>query len=288
MEQISLAAEAEKDPRAQAQLSALQQEARELNATQQDLSSRWEEEKGRLVRLSQLKEEIERVGVEIDQAEQEYELQKAAELKCDRRPAAPAAPHATACLTLRRRLTSRPDRCCRRLPWPLIPMLAPSTMRRRLTSLHLLLTRYGRLPQLRQELEQAEAEAAAPEGDDERALLRKSVAEGDVATVLEQWTGIPSERMLAAEAEKILSLPDALAARVKGQPVAVEAVAEAIMRSRAGLSDPSRPLASFLFLGPTGVGKTELAKTLAAALFDDEEAMVRLDMSDRARAEVKG
>ena len=153
-------------------------------------------------------------------------------------------------------------------------MLAPSTMRRRLTSLHLLLTRYGRLPQLRQELEQAEAEAAAPEGDDERALLRKSVAEGDVATVLEQWTGIPSERMLAAEAEKILSLPDALAARVKGQPVAVEAVAEAIMRSRAGLSDPSRPLASFLFLGPTGVGKTELAKALAASLFDDEARSV--------------
>ena len=89
---------------------------------------------------------------------------------------------------------------------------------------------------------------------------------------------------MAAEAEKLIGLPSILAARVKGQAGAVEAVAEAIMRSRAGLADPSRPLASFLFLGPTGVGKTELAKTLAAALFDDEEAMVRLDMSDRARA----
>ena len=92
--------------------------------------------------------------------------------------------------------------------------------------------------------------------------------------------------MMAAEAEKLIGLPSILAARVKGQAGAVEAVAEAIMRSRAGLADPSRPLASFLFLGPTGVGKTELAKTLAAALFDDEEAMVRLDMSDRARARV--
>ena len=183
MEQISLTAEAEKDPRAQARLSALQQEARELNATQQDLTSRWEEEKGRLVRLSQLKEEIERVGVEIDQAEQEYELQKAAELKCDRRPLPPPRPmpqHTLPCGA-----ASPCDRCCRRLALPLIPMLAPSTMRRRLTSLHLLLTRYGQLPQLRLELEQAEAEAAAPEGGDERALLRKSVAESDVATVLE-------------------------------------------------------------------------------------------------------
>jgi len=102
--------------------------------------------------------------------------------------------------------------------------------------------------------------------------------------VLSEWTGIPAERMMAAEAEKLIGLPSILAARVKGQAGAVEAVAEAIMRSRAGLADPSRPLASFLFLGPTGVGKTELAKTLAAALFDDEEAMVRLDMSDRARA----
>ena len=93
---------------------------------------------------------------------------------------------------------------------------------------------------------------------------------------------------MAAEAEKLIGLPALLAARVKGQAAAVEAVAEAIMRSRAGLADPSRPLASFLFLGPTGVGKTELAKTLAAALFDDEEAMVRLDMSDRARVGVGG
>ena len=121
-----------------------------------------------------------------------------------------------------------------------------------------------------------EEEKAGQGAGEEGALLRDLVREADVAKVLSEWTGIPSERMMAAEAEKLIGLPALLAARVKGQAAAVEAVAEAIMRSRAGLADPSRPLASFLFLGPTGVGKTELAKTLAAALFDDEEAMCAL------------
>ena len=134
--------------------------------------------------------------------------------------------------------------------------------------------------EMRRSVREAESQAAregkggAEEGPP---LLRSLVAASDVAAVLSQWTGIPSDRMLRAEAEKLLELPALLASRVKGQATAVEAVADAIMRSRAGLADPSRPLASFLFLGPTGVGKTELAKALAAALFDDEDNMVRLD-----------
>lgn len=125
-----------------------------------------------------------------------------------------------------------------------------------------------------------EEEKAGQGADEEGSLLRHLVGESDVAKVLSEWTGIPSDRMMAAEAEKLLDLPSILASRVKGQAGAVDSVAEAIMRSRAGLADPSRPLASFLFLGPTGVGKTELAKALANTLFDDEEAMVRLDMSE--------
>jgi len=146
--------------------------------------------------------------------------------------------------------------------------------------------KYAQLPQLREQLAEAEAAVArraageGGEGEGEESLLRSTVAEADIAAVLSEWTGIPVSKMLRAEADKLLQLPEQLEARVAGQRRATEAVAEAIMTSRAGLDDPDRPLASFLFLGPTGVGKTELAKAVAVTLFDDEEAMVRLDMSE--------
>jgi ATP-dependent Clp protease ATP-binding subunit ClpB len=106
-------------------------------------------------------------------------------------------------------------------------------------------------------------------------LLRTTVGEEEVAEVVSQWTGVPVTKLLASEAQKLLDLPEALGARVAGQSEAVDAVSDAILRSRAGLADPSQPLASFLFLGPTGVGKTELAKALANKLFDSDDAMVR-------------
>ncbi|HEX8644806.1 MAG TPA: AAA family ATPase, partial [Allosphingosinicella sp.] len=132
---------------------------------------------------------------------------------------------------------------------------------------------YGRIPQLEKQL--AEAESAA-----EGAMLREEVTSEDIASVVARWTGIPMERMLEGEREKLLHMEEALGRRVVGQAHAVQAVARAVRRSRAGLQDPNRPLGSFLFLGPTGVGKTELTKSLAEFLFDDAHAMVRIDMSE--------
>ena len=111
-------------------------------------------------------------------------------------------------------------------------------------------------------------------------LLKEEVTEADIAEIISKWTGIPVSKLVASEREKLLSLPEELHKRVVGQDEAVAAVADAIQRSRAGLADPQRPIASFMFLGPTGVGKTELAKALAVLLFNTEEAIVRLDMSE--------
>ncbi len=135
---------------------------------------------------------------------------------------------------------------------------------------------YGRIPELEQKLEAA----TQAEGKTEMQLLRNSVTEEEVAEVVSKWTGIPVSKMLEGEREKLLRMEEALGERVIGQAEAVEAVANAIRRSRAGLADPNRPNGSFLFLGPTGVGKTELCKALATFLFDTEEAMVRIDMSE--------
>jgi ATP-dependent Clp protease ATP-binding subunit ClpB len=138
--------------------------------------------------------------------------------------------------------------------------------------------RYGRVPELEQALETATAELAELQAD--QRMLKEEVEADDVAEVVARWTGIPVSRLLEGEREKLLRLEDTLGERVVGQEEAVKAVADAVRRSRAGLADADRPLGSFLFLGPTGVGKTELARTLAEFLFDDERAMVRLDMGE--------
>ena len=138
--------------------------------------------------------------------------------------------------------------------------------------------KYGRLPALKKELEEEEAKADQAKGED--SLLHDRVTDEEIARIVGRWTGIPVTRLMESEREKLLHLEDTLHERVIGQDEAVRKVAEAILRSRAGIQDPNRPLGSFLFLGPTGVGKTELAKALAQALFDDEKNMVRIDMSE--------
>ena len=138
--------------------------------------------------------------------------------------------------------------------------------------------RYGRIPALEKRLAESEARLAELQADG--AMLNEEVTEDEVASVVSAWTGVPVSRLMQGEMAKLAKLEDVLHERVIGQDEAVEAVAGAIRRSRAGLSDPDRPIGSFLFLGPTGVGKTELAKTLASYLFDDERALVRIDMSE--------
>ncbi len=138
--------------------------------------------------------------------------------------------------------------------------------------------KYGKLPELQKKLADEEAAIAAKQKGD--TLLKEEVGEEDIAKVVSRWTGIPVTKMLTGEREKLLHLEDVLHERVVGQDEAVKAVAEAILRARAGIKDPNRPIGSFIFLGPTGVGKTELAKTLAEALFDDERSMIRIDMSE--------
>jgi ATP-dependent Clp protease ATP-binding subunit ClpB len=138
--------------------------------------------------------------------------------------------------------------------------------------------RFGTLHQLQQQLEAENARLAEPQG--QARLLKEEVDEEDVADVVAKWTGIPVTRLLEGEVQKLVQMEERLARRVVGQPEAIRAVSNAVRRARSGLSDPNRPIGSFLFLGPTGVGKTELARALAEFLFDDEQAMVRIDMSE--------
>jgi ATP-dependent Clp protease ATP-binding subunit ClpB len=138
--------------------------------------------------------------------------------------------------------------------------------------------KYGKLPELQKQLK-AQEDVINSQSADQR-LLKEEVGEEDIAEVVSRWTGIPVTKMLTGEREKLMHLPEVLHERVVGQDEAVEAVSEAILRARAGIKDPNRPIGSFIFLGPTGVGKTELAKTLAEALFDDERSMIRIDMSE--------
>ena len=137
--------------------------------------------------------------------------------------------------------------------------------------------KYGKLPELQKKLAEAESAEA---GDKGTTLLRRAVTEEEIARIVARWTGIPVQRLMEGEREKLLHLDDVLHRRVIGQDEAVSKVADAILRSRAGIQDPNRPLGSFLFLGPTGVGKTELAKALAEALFDDEKNLIRIDMTE--------
>ena len=216
MEKLSLGRES--DPGSRDRLERLEKELAELGEQQSSLNAQWQKEKGAIDELGAIKEEIEQVQLQIEQAKRSYDLNKAAELE------------------------------------------------------------YGTLGELNRKLAAKEADLTS--GHAGKTLLREEVTEDDIAEVIAKWTGIPVSKLVQSEMEKLLHLEDELHTRVIGQQQAVTAVADAIQRSRAGLSDPNRPIASFLFLGPTGVGKTELSKALAAQLFDAEEAMVRIDMSE--------
>jgi len=218
MEKLSLGRES--DAASQERLERLERELAELAEQQSSLNAQWQQEKGAIDELSNLKEEIERVQLQVEQAKRNYDLNKAAELE------------------------------------------------------------YGTLASLQKQLAEKEASLAGGDERSEKTLLREEVTEDDIAEVIAKWTGIPVAKLVQSEMEKLLSLESQLHERVVGQQQAVTAVADAIQRSRAGLSDPHRPIASFLFLGPTGVGKTELSKALAAQLFDSDDAMVRIDMSE--------
>jgi ATP-dependent Clp protease ATP-binding subunit ClpB len=221
MEKLSLGRES--DAASKDRLERLVKELAELREQQSALNAQWQAEKSSIDALSAIKEEIEQVQLQVEQAKRNYDLNKAAELE------------------------------------------------------------YGTLTTLHKQLAAKEAElsGAAGKGEGgEKSLLREEVTEDDIAEVIAKWTGIPVAKLVQSEMEKLLHLEDELHTRVIGQSQAVTAVADAIQRSRAGLSDPNRPIASFLFLGPTGVGKTELSKALASQLFDSEEAMVRIDMSE--------
>ncbi len=204
----------ENDDASKERLEALRKELADLKEKRDVMYSQWEEEKRAHEALQAVREEIERVRLEIEEAERNYQLEKVAEL------------------------------------------------------------RYGKLPELEQKLKELEAQESS--GD----LLQEEVTEDEIAEVVARWTSIPVTRLMESERDKILRLESVLHERVIGQDKAVKAVSDAILRAKAGIQDPNRPMGSFIFLGPTGVGKTELARTLANALFDSEEHMIRLDMSE--------
>ncbi|HIQ72178.1 MAG TPA: AAA family ATPase, partial [Candidatus Onthenecus intestinigallinarum] len=208
----------ETDAISQEHLAEIQKELADMRARFNEMKAKWENEKQSIGKVQKLREEIEQVNAQIEKAQREYDLNRAAELK------------------------------------------------------------YGRLPQLQRELE--EEEKIAESEKQRRTLLRDKVTEEEIARIVARWTGIPVAKLMEGEREKLLHLDEVLHQRVIGQDEAVEKVTEAILRSRAGIANPARPIGSFLFLGPTGVGKTELAKALAQALFDDEKNMVRIDMSE--------
>ena len=207
----------EKDPLSKEHLAEIRKELAEMREQFGSMKAKWENEKAAIGKVQSLREKIEDVGRQIEKAEQDYDLNKAAELK------------------------------------------------------------YGKLPELQKQLE---AEERLTEESRKHSLLRDKVTEEEIARIVERWTGIPVARLMEGEKDKLLHLEDILHRRIIGQDEAVTRVTEAILRSRAGIQDPNRPIGSFLFLGPTGVGKTELAKALAECLFDDERNLIRIDMSE--------
>jgi len=208
----------EDDNLSKAHLVEVQRELSEMRDQFHEMKAKWENEKEAISKVQKLREELEQVNGEIERAECEYDLDKAAELK------------------------------------------------------------YGRLPALQKALN--EEEITERQNASKNTLLRDKVTEEEIARIVARWTGIPVSKLMEGEREKLLHMEDVLHRRVIGQNEAVERVSEAILRSRAGIQDPNRPLGSFLFLGPTGVGKTELAKALAEALFDNENNIIRIDMSE--------
>ena len=209
----------EKDEFSKKRLEDIQREKAELKEKFNQMKAKWENEKEAIAKVQKLRGEIEKVNAQIELAERNYELNKAAELK------------------------------------------------------------YGKLPQLQEQLKHEE-EIAEKNSNSSNSLLRNKITEEEIAKIISRWTGIPVSKLVESERNKILNLDKILHKRVIGQEEAVEKVTEAIIRSRAGIQDEKRPIGSFLFLGPTGVGKTELAKALAESLFDDEHNMVRIDMSE--------
>ena len=207
----------EKDEQSQKRLEVIQKEIAEMQTKFNEMKAKWENEKDAISKVQKLREDIERVNGEIEKAERNYELNKAAELK------------------------------------------------------------YGKLPDLQKELKKEEEIAAKSK---ESSLLRTKVTDEEITKIIAKWTGIPVTKLMESEREKILNLGSILHKRVIGQDEAVDKVTDAIIRSRAGIQDSRRPIGSFMFLGPTGVGKTELAKALAESLFDDEHNIIRIDMSE--------
>ncbi len=217
MERLSL--KQETDPNSKERLERISRELSNLKNEQAVLSAQWQGEKQVIDKIRQIKEQIDQANVEIQQAERDYDLNRAAELK------------------------------------------------------------YGKLTDLQRQLNEAEQQLRSAQTNG-KTLLREEVTEEDIAEIISKWTGVPVSKLVESEKERLLHLEDELHHRVIGQQEAVNAVADAIQRSRAGLADPNRPIASFIFLGPTGVGKTELAKALASFMFDTEDALVRIDMSE--------
>lgn len=208
----------ETDTASKERLAKLEKELSDLKSEADSLKAQWQAEKEAVQRLRLVREQIEQTKIDIEQAERQYDLNKAAEL------------------------------------------------------------RYGKLTQLEQQLRQEEESLLRKQTHSR--LIKEEVDEEDIAEVVSRWTGVPVSRLLEGEIQKLLSLDKELHRRVIGQDEAVEAVSEAVIRARSGLKDANRPIGSFIFLGPTGVGKTELAKALAEFLFDDERAMIRIDMSE--------